>query len=84
MRIPFVIFALVGAAAAMAQPLARVEPAPPMVPTMTPPLGAASRASRHELFSREREQRIEEKAEDRADAQHKREAAERGLRRVER
>ncbi len=84
MRMPFVILALAGAAAAMAQSPARVELGLPMVPAVTPPLGAASRASRHELFSREREQRIEEKAEDRADAQQKREAAERALRRVER
>lgn len=84
MRTPFLIFALVGAAAAMAQSLPKTEPALPTVPTTTPPLGAASRASRHELFSREREQRIEEKAEDRADGQQKREAGERTQRRVER
>ncbi|MDB5945607.1 MAG: hypothetical protein JWQ33_633 [Ramlibacter sp.] len=84
MRMPFVILALAGAAVAMAQTPPRAEPAVPMVPTITPPLGAASRASRHELFARERERRVEEKAEDRADAQQKRKASERALRRMER
>ena len=82
MRKRFLILALwAGAAMAQTQP---APPPVPMVPTIRPPLGAASRASRHEMVAREREQRVEEKAEDRADAEKKRRESERALRRVDR
>lgn len=71
MRKMFLILAAVGGAA-LAQIPPLPEPSPPMVPTIRPPLGAASRASRHEDVAREREQRLQEKAEDRADAEKKR------------
>ena len=86
MRKLFLTLAL-AAGAAIAQTPPPVPPPPvpvPMVPTIKPPLGAASRASRHETVAREREQRLEEKAEDRADASKKRTASERTLRRTER
>ena len=57
---------------AWAQTPSAPEPAPPMVPTAKPALGPASRAMRHEIFARDRVQRVEEKAEDRADAEKKR------------
>lgn len=60
------------------------EPAPPMVPAVKPPLGAASRAARHEDFARERALRAAEKAEDRADAAGKHKEDARRLRRMER
>jgi hypothetical protein len=83
MRKFFLVLALAGGSAlAQTQPVP--EPSPPMVPTVRPPLGAASRASRHELYAREREQRIQEKAEDRSDAEQKRKFTERALRRVDR
>ncbi len=83
MRKPFLILALAGGAAvAQTQPLP--EPSPPMVPAVKPPLGAASRAARHEEFARERALRAAEKAEDRADAAGKQQEAARRLRRVER
>ena len=70
MRMYFVVLALAGSAAlAQTQPLP--EPTPPMVPAVRPPVGAASRAARHEDFARERALRTAEKAEDRADAQQK-------------
>ena len=83
MRTQFLILAL-ASGAALAQVAPPAQPPTPMVPTLTPPVATASRAGRHELFAREREQRIEEKAEDRADAEKKRVASERALRRVER
>ena len=83
MRKQFLILALAGGSA-LAQVAPPAQPPTPMVPTVTSPVGAASRAGRHELFARDREQRIEEKAEDRADAEKKRRASERALRRVER
>lgn len=68
--------------------LAQIPPPPqpdvPMVPAVRPPLGAASRAMRHELVARERQQRLEEKTEDRADAEQHRKDDSRKLRRVER
>jgi hypothetical protein len=82
MRMRFLILAL-WAGAAMAQNQPAQAPVP-MVPAITPPLGAASRASRHETVAREREQRVEEKAEDRADAEKKRRESERSVRRVDR
>ena len=83
MRKQFLIFALAcgGAIAQIAPP---AQPTVTVVPTVSPPVGGASRAGRHELFAREREQRIQEKAEDLADAEKKRKAGERALRRVER
>ena len=87
MRKLFLILALAaGAAIAQTQPPAAPAPAvpTPMVPTMKPPLGAASRASRHEMFAREREQRLEEKTEDRAEADRKRKTSERALQRTDR
>ena len=76
MRKPFLILALVlVGSTASAQAPAAVEPAPPMVPAVRPALGAASRAMRHEIVSRDRVQRVEEKAEDRADAQKRRRPA---------
>lgn len=83
MRKQLLILTLAGGAA-LAQVAPPAQPSTPMVPIITPPVGAASRAGRHELFARERGQRIEEKAEDRADAEKKRKASERALRRVER
>lgn len=76
MRTLLLILTLSGGAA-MAQTQPPPEPSPPMVPVARPPLGAASRAMRHELYAHEREQRIEEKAEDRADAEKRRKADER-------
>lgn len=58
------------------------QPSPPMVLTIKPPLGPASRASRHEELARERRQRIEDKVEDRADAEEKRKERRRALRRA--
>ena len=87
MRKLFLILALAaGAAIAQTQPPAAPAPAvqTPMVPTIKPPLGASSRASRHESFAREREQRIEEKTEDRAEADKKRKTSERALRQTDR
>lgn len=70
---PFLILALVlVGGTASAQTPAAAEPSPPMVPAVKPALGAASRAMRHEIVSRDRVQRVEEKAEDRADADKKR------------
>ena len=83
MRTLLLIITLCGAAA-MAQTQPPPEPFPPMVPVARPPLGAASRAMRHELYAQEREQRIEEKAEDRADAEKRRKSYERALRRTRR
>ena len=73
MRKPILILALtlMGGTAA-AQTPAATEPSPPMVPAVKPALGPASRALRHEIVSRDRVQRVEEKAEDRADADKKR------------
>lgn len=83
MRMFFLTLALAGGAAvAQTQPLP--EPNPPMVPAVRPPLGAASRASRHEDVARERALRTAEKAEDRADAERKREETARKLRRTQR
>ena len=83
MRKLFLILAVVsGAAMAQTQPLP--EPSPPMVPVVRPPLGAASRAGRHEDLARERVQRTVEKAEDRADAERKEKDSARKLRRTER
>lgn len=73
MRKLFLIAALVVlSSTASAQTPAAAEPAPPMVPSVKPALGPASRAMRHEIVSRDRVQRVEEKAEDRADAMKKR------------
>ncbi|MDB5944434.1 MAG: hypothetical protein JWQ13_4000 [Ramlibacter sp.] len=83
MRKLFLILALAGGTA-QAQLQTLPEPTPPMVPTVRPPLGAASRASRHELFARERELRAEEKAEDRAEAEKKRKEGARGMKAGER
>ena len=70
MRMLFLILALAGGAAgAQTQPLP--ESTPPLVPAVRPPMGAASRATRHEDFARERTLRSAEKAEDRADAQQR-------------
>lgn len=83
MRMLFLILALAGGAAvAQTQPLP--EPNPPMVPAVRPPLGAASRAARHEDYARERSLRMAERVEDRADADRKREESARKLRRTER
>jgi hypothetical protein len=83
MRKLFLILALAGGAAvAQTQPLP--EPAPPMVPAVRLPLGAASRAARHEDFARERALRAAEKVEDRADAEQKRKDNAGKLRRMER
>ena len=71
MRMLFLIIALAGGAAAAQVPPPVAEPSPPMVPAVRPPIGAASRAARHEDFARERALRASEKAEDRADAQAK-------------
>lgn len=85
MRKLFLILALcLAGGAALAQIPAPQEPAPPMVPAIMPPTGPASRAARHEHFAHERELRLEEKSEDRADAEKKRKASERALRRIER
>jgi len=51
-----------------------------MVPAVRPPLGPASRASRHEDFARERALRNAEKAEDRADTARRQKDAERRAR----
>ena len=76
MRKPILILALVlVGGTASAQAPAAAEPSPPMVPAVKPALGAASRAMRHEIVSRDRVQRVEEKAEDRADAEKKRRPA---------
>lgn len=83
MRTLLLILTLSGAAA-VAQTQPPSEPFPPMVPVARPPLGAASRAMRHELYAQEREQRIEEKAEDRADAEKRHKSYERALRRTRR
>jgi hypothetical protein len=83
MRKPFLILALAGGAA-VAQTQPPPEPSPPMVPAIRPPLGAASRAARHEDFARERALRVAEKAEDRADAEQKDKDNARKLRRIER
>jgi hypothetical protein len=45
------------------------QPEVPMVPAVRPPLRAASRAMRHEVLAHEQRLRLEEKAEDRADAE---------------
>jgi hypothetical protein len=83
MRMLFMILALAGGAAvAQTQPLP--EPTPPMVPAVRPPVGPASRASRHEDFARERALRAAEKAEDRANAQQRQKDSERRTRRGER
>ncbi len=83
MRLLFLTLTLAGGAAvAQTQPLP--EPSPPMVPAVRPPLGAASRAARHEDFARERALRAAERAEDRADAERKQKGAARKLRRIER
>jgi hypothetical protein len=83
MRKPFLILALAGGAA-VAQTQPPPEPSPPMVPAIRPPLGAASRAARHEDFARERALRVAEKAEDRADAEQKEKDNARKLGRIER
>lgn len=83
MRKLFLILAL-ASGAAVAQIQLLPEPSPPMVPAVKPPLGAASRAARHEDFARERALRAAEKAEDRADAAGKRQEDARRLRRMER
>ena len=83
MRKLFLILVLAGGAA-MAQTQPPAEPSPPMVPAVRPPLGAASRAARHEDFSRERVLRTAEKAEDLADAEKKEKENARKLRRIER
>jgi hypothetical protein len=83
MRTLLLILTLSGGAA-MAQTQPAPEPSPPMVPVVRPPLGAASRAMRHELYAHEREQRRQEQAEDRAEAQQRRQADERALRRSQR
>ena len=81
MRMSLLILALAGSAAvAQTQPLP--EPKPPMVPTIRPPQGAASRAPRYEDLARERSMRTVEKAEDRADAESKQKEANQKLRRV--
>ena len=83
MRMFFLTLALAGGAAvAQTQPLP--EPNPPMVPTIRPPLGAASRASRHEDYARERALRSAEKAEDRADSERRQRDNARKLRHSER
>ena len=66
----FVVCAL-AAGASSAQIPALADPSIPMVPAAKPPLGAASRAARHEYLSLERSQRIAEQAEDRADTRKK-------------
>ena len=81
MRMLFLILAFAGGAAvAQIQPLP--EPNPPMVPTIRPPQGGASRAPRHEDLARDRSLRMVEKAEDRADADSKQKESARKLRRV--
>ena len=80
MRMPILILALVGGAAAAQIPPPVAEPSPPMVPAVRPPLGPASRASRHEDFARERALRNAEKAEDRADTARRQKDAERRAR----
>jgi hypothetical protein len=83
MRKLFVIIALAGGAAlAQTQPLP--EPNPPMVPSVKPPAGPASRAARHEDLARERALRTAEKAEDRADAQRRQAESDSKLRAVQR
>ena len=72
MRKPFLIAALVVLSSTAWAQTPAVESGPPMVPTAKQALGPASRAMRHEIFSRDRVQRVEEKAEDRADAEKKR------------
>ena len=84
MRTLFLILTI-GCGAAMAQSTPSVpEPSPPMVPTVRPPTGAASRAARHEDFARERTMRSAEKAEDRADIESRQRDSARKLRRTER
>jgi hypothetical protein len=80
MRMPFLILALVGGAAAAQIPPSVAEPTPPMVPAARPPQGPASRAARHEDVARERALRDAEKAEDRAEAARRQKDAERKLR----
>ena len=81
MRTLLLILTLSGAAA-MAQTQPPPEPSPPIVPVARQPPAAASRAMRHELHAHERKLRIEEQAEDRADAEKRRKAYERTLRRT--
>lgn len=83
MRELFLMLVL-GASTVLAQTAPAPQPSAPMTPTVRPPQGPASRAARHELFAREREQRLEERAEDRADAEKKRKDAARALKRMER
>ena len=84
MRTLFLTLALAGGAAvAQIQPSV-AEPSPPMVPTVRPPTGAASRAARHEDFARERTMRTAEKAEDRAETEARLRESSRKLRRTER
>lgn len=81
MRLLFLFLAFVGGAAvAQTQPLP--EPNPPMVPTIRPPQGAASRARRHEDLAHERSLRTVEKAEDRVNAESKQKESAQKLRRV--
>ena len=56
---------------ALAQIPSAPEPAPPMLPAVKPAI-PSSRAMRHEIVSRDLVQWVEEKAEDRADAEKKR------------
>ena len=72
MRKLFLIAALVVLSSTASAQTPAVESGPPMVPSVKPALGPASRAMRHEIVSRDRVQRVEEKAEDRADAEKKR------------
>ena len=81
MRMFLLILALAGTAA-VAQNQPPSQPNPPMVPTIRPPQGAASRAPRHEDLARERSLRTVEKAEDRVDAESKQKEAAQKLRRV--
>jgi hypothetical protein len=84
MRALFLILALSGGAAVAQIPPAVAEPSPPMVPAVRPPLGAASRAARHEDFARERALRTAERAEDRADSDRKQQDSGRRQRRTDR
>ena len=68
----------------LAQTSPMPQPEVPMVPAVRPPLGAASRAMRHEVLARERQLRLEEKAEDRTDAEQKSKDDRRKVKRVER
>lgn len=79
MRKFFLILAAASGAALAQTPPPPPEYSVPMVPAVRPPLGAASRAARHELLARERQQRIEEKAEDLSEARKKRRAERRML-----